>query len=107
MNSEKLTKVIEQAKNDKKNARIAKNHYQAYLNSDCRYLWHCYSNPSKYKEEALYRCYNLMNQLCGTDLRIISYNSMQFTVGFEFVDFETGELMFAYITRDYDRFTYL
>jgi hypothetical protein len=32
---------------------------------------------------------------------------MQFTVGFEFIDFETGALMFAYITKDYDRFTYI
>ena len=107
MNKEFLAKVIKEAKADKKNAKIAKAHYTQYENTHYYNLWDCYTSYSHNKIKAFEYCENLCNMLGGWGLRIISHNMMQFTVGFEFADPNTGELMFAYITRDYDRFTYL
>lgn len=78
--------------------------YIGWKNSDNYELWHVYGSYSSAKINAFNYCERLMNDLKGWGLRIISSNIMQFTVGFEFEHPETGELCFAYITRDYNRF---
>ena len=103
----RLINAVNQAKTDKKNSKIALAHYDAYSRSWLYDLEDCYNNYSQYKRNAYNRCLQLMSDLDGYALRIISHNSMQFTVGFEFADPDTGECMFAYITKDYDRFAYI
>ena len=92
---------------NKRQSKIAKAHYNAYCNSYDTRLYDVYTSYSVYKEQAYNRCVQLMHDLGGWGLAIISHNSMTFTVGFMFCDDETGEIMFAYITRDYDRFCYI
>ena len=86
------------------NNRVAKQHIEAYNNTHHYHLWDCYTNYSRNKEQAFKRCEELCDSLKGWGLRILSYNTMQFTVGFLFMDTQTGVIRFAYITRDYDRF---
>lgn len=69
-------------------------------------LYECYANPSAAKRDAMDYCLRLCRDLNGTDLRIIGYNCMVFSVGFVFTD-ENGRKCFAYITRDYDRYMYI
>lgn len=95
--------TMKQAYYDTQN-KVAQAHIQAYDNSHWYYLWDVYSNYSEYKVQAYNRCIDLMNRLNGWGLRILSYNSNVFTVGFLFADPDTGVIRFAYITRDYDRF---
>ena len=83
--------------------RIAKAQYIHYLRSNARKLSDVYGSYSQFKEEAMERCLKLMRDLNGRDLKIISHNSNYFTVGFMYTDEETGEVMFAYITKDHDR----
>ena len=106
-NNYRLSQAVEQAKTDTKNSKIALAHYDEYTRSWIYDLDDCYESYSQYKRNAYNRCLQLMNDLNGYNLKIISYNCMQFTVGFEFADPETGECMFAYITKDYDRYTYI
>lgn len=87
--------------------RIARQHYADYINSNATDLDDVYSNYSIYKARAYNRCRDLMLDMNGWGLRILSHNSQAFTVGFEYLDSETGEICFAYITKDYDRFTTL
>ena len=85
--------------------------YKSYLNSNYYELYHCYDNYSYYKAIAFENCRDLMQRVNGYGLKIISFNSQCFTVGFigEMVDEKTGaiEKAFFYITRDYDRFIFL
>lgn len=106
MNTNRLEQAIKAAKEDKKNARIAKAHVEAWSNSLDTQLWHVYKSHSIYKEQAFEYCKQLMYDLKGYGLRILSANTTAFTVGFMFFDPETGDEMFAYITKDYDRFCY-
>lgn len=77
--------------------------YKHYLNS--RYynnLYNCYAKPSYHKIKALEYCNELCKKLNGYNLKIISYNCMKFSVGFQFI--QDDILCFAYITKDYDRY---
>ena len=76
--------------------------YNRYTNSTLYRLEDCYNNASCNKYQAMEYCKNLMNKYNGHNLKIIGYNCMQFSVGFEFV--ENGSLCFAFITKDYDRY---
>lgn len=76
--------------------------YEMWEGSNARELGDVYASYSVYKERAMRRCKQLCEDLGGFDLKIVSHNTNMFTVGFEYPDAETGELMFAYITRDYD-----
>lgn len=87
--------------------KTAREHYSAYLKSTSHDLYDVYSSYSIYKARAYNRCRDLMLDMNGWGLRILSHNSQAFTVGFEYPDSETGEICFAYITKDYDRFTTL
>lgn len=88
----------------KANERNASTHYGHYLRSRNTSLWDVYGRFSQAKRNAFDYCVDLMNELNGCDLRIISYNSQAFTVGFLFNHPETGRECFAYITKDYNRF---
>jgi len=106
MNANRLEKAIKAAKEDKKNARIAKAHVGQWRTSKAKSLWDVYGTYSTRKAAAFRYCEDLQRDLNGSALRILSANSQAFTVGFFFKDPETGEGMFAYITKDYDRFCY-
>ena len=106
MNTNRLEQAIKAAKEDKKNAKIAGKQFDRWLNSNAYRLEDVYNSYSVFKARAYQYCKELMWDLQGWGLKILSANSQAFTVGFEFVDPETSELMFAYITKDYDRFCY-
>ena len=77
--------------------------YKHYLQSNNgNNLYNCYNKPSCNKIRAMQYCEDLCTKYNGTDLTIIGYNCMQFSVGFLF--YEDGKNYFAYITKDYDRF---
>ena len=84
--------------------KLLRGAYESWKRSTDYELWHVYDNYSDAKYNALEYCRELKYQLGGRRLRIVSHNTMQFTVGFEFDHPRTGELCFAYITRDYNRF---
>ena len=87
------------------NSKIIKNALENYKRSEYSELWQVYGKCSKDKYDAMECCKRLMHELNGSKMRIISHNPWTFSVGFQYVDSETGVLMFAYITRDYDRCT--
>ena len=76
--------------------------YNQYKNS--RYsdnLYDCYNQPSWNKVNAMVYCRKLCDQYNGYNLKIIGFNNMQFSVGFECM--QDNELCFVYITKSYDR----
>ena len=86
------------------NNRTAESVIAHYERSTDRHRWDVYERPSRYKELAFRECEELMYYLDGFDLRIIGHNCMQFSVGFQFTDPETGVVRFCYCTRDYTRY---
>lgn len=91
-------------KADRRTARAAAEH--AYNNRRWTYsdIYKAYEKPSAAKLAAWERCKRLCRDMDGFDMLISSKNTMKFSVVFSFTDAETGELCYAYITRDYDRF---
>lgn len=85
--------------------RIAKEHYEDYKRATASELWEVYGRFSRAKINALDYCKSLKFKMNGRNGRIISANTFQFSYGFEYDDPDTGALCFAYITKDYDRFT--
>lgn len=75
--------------------------YTRYKNSDLYRLEDCYDNHSYAKQGAYNYCIGLVNKYNGFAPKIIGYNCMNFSFGFEYID-EDG-LHFVYITKDYDR----
>lgn len=67
-------------------------------------IWYAYEKPSVDKCRAWQYCKELRDKYHGYDLLIASKNTFFFTAVFKFADPKTGELSYAYITRDYDRF---
>lgn len=92
------------SRKDQKIARAAAEY--AYSNRRWTYedIFEAYNNPSAAKIRAWHRCQDLCRRMHGTNLIISSRNTMKFSVVFMFPDEETGELCYAYITADYDRF---
>ena len=90
------------------NNKQIKQAYKQYAKSDLYSLEHCYNSFSYAKQQAWNYCKELENEYDGYNLKIIGYNSMQFSVGFvgEISDVITGELKkaFFYITKSYDRY---
>ena len=83
------------------NKRI-KSAYERHQNSHLYGLSDCYKNPSRNKFDAYLACRNLMRKYEGFDFRIISYNSMIFTVGF--FGYLNNRLNFFYITPENIRY---
>lgn len=85
-------------------SKLLRSAYERWQKSTDYELWNVYDNYSYNKEKAMGYCRELQFSFDGRGLKIISHNTMAFTVGFEFDHPKTGELCFAYITRDYKRF---
>lgn len=66
-----------------------------------------YDSWSAAKERAYDYCRRLCEDLNGWDFCITGSNCMTFSVMFDFEHPDTGELMRAYITKDYNRVYYL
>ena len=78
--------------------------YERYEESTDTELWQVYGRYSHAKRNAMEYCRELCYKLDGHGLRIISHNTMCFSVGFEFTNPTNGAECFAYITRDNNRF---
>lgn len=76
--------------------------HKRYVFSDDVELRDVYGRYSDAKRKAYKRCRELFESVGGECFNIVSANTFQFTVGFEFEDRETGDRYFAYITRCYD-----
>lgn len=82
------------------NRRTALKAYEAYKRSTARSLEDVYGRYSKAKDDAWTYCINLLLDLGGYDLKVISANGYQFTAGFMFE--ENDKLMFMYISKSHD-----
>lgn len=75
--------------------------YIQYQNSSNGSLNDVYKKYSHRKKSGYEYCVKLMNEYHGSDLRILSYSTYEFTVGF--IGYIENKKYFFYITRDYDR----
>lgn len=66
-----------------------------------------YERPSAAKRHAFAYCKKLCDAYGGWDFCISAHNCMTFSVMFDFMHPETGELMRAYITKTYNHAYYL
>ena len=82
------------------NRRLALKNYDAYLKSTTCELSQAYGRYSPAKLKAWNYCKELMWDLQGHGLKIISHNGYQFTAGFMFE--ENGKEMFMYISKAHD-----
>ena len=69
-------------------------------------IWQAYDKPSDRKVAAWHDCEHMCWDCDGYGLCITGANCMTFSVMFDFVHPETGELMRAHITRDYNHLYY-
>ena len=79
---------------------LAREH-RRYVCSDDETLRDVYGRYSSAKDKAYRYCSDLFEQMGGECFRIVSANTFQFTVGFEF-NSDDGKRYFAYITKTYD-----
>ena len=70
-------------------------------------IWQAYDKPSGLKVAAWHKCENMCRELDGWGLCITAAGCQTFSVMFDFANPETGELMRAHITRDYNHLYYL
>ena len=84
------------------NEAMARANIKKYERSTARTLSDVYKSFSDAKWFAYDYCLNLMDEYDGFDLRIISANTFIFTVGFRFIDPETGVVKFMYITPEHN-----
>lgn len=82
-----------------------KSAFERHQNSIKFELHDAYKSPSDNKYMALEECRLIMQNHNGFDLRIISYNTFTFTVGF--FGYIENELNFFYITADKIRYTHI
>ena len=94
----------------KKDRRIARRAAEwAYSDRNWKHyhdIYEAYKNPSIYKVRAWNRCKDLCARMNGWGLTISAAGVQTFSVVFSYPDEVTGEICYAYITRDYDRFCY-
>lgn len=86
-------------------AKVIKNAYNNYFNSNLCTLYDCYTNFSYNKQRAYDYCLSLMAKYNGQAGCIIGYNCMVFSFGF--IGEYDGKQAFFYITRDYDRYIFI
>lgn len=86
-------------------AQNIKGAYTQYMHSNVYTLDDCYNNYSCYKRAAYHYCLDLMHKYNGHSLKIISYNTTQFTAGF--IGTVEGREAFVYITKSYDRYIFI
>ena len=82
--------------------KTAKAKIPMYDRSNWYSLSDAYTSYSYRKERAWDYCVHKMIEYNGMGLKVISRNTNFFTAGFVFYDEETGDLMFYYITANYD-----
>lgn len=82
--------------------RSAKNHIGKYEVSEMYSIRHAYNKPSYAKRLAWLHCYAECDRYNGHDLKIISFNTFNFTAGFLYEDSETGVVMFRYISPSFE-----
>lgn len=82
----------------------ARDYYRRMRSSSAEELSDVYENYSSAKRRAYEYCSGLCKKYNGTDFRIVAHNTMAFTVAFEGVLPESGEVGIFVITRDYDYF---
>ena len=70
-------------------------------------IYGAYCKPSRFKVAAWNDCKRMALRLGARDICICGVNSQTFGVMFDFVHPDTGELMRAHITRDYNHLYYL
>ena len=103
-NTNKAEKVADYFSTNTARTKVAKAAYSWYQKqsihtSDLSYY---YVRHSSAKDAAMNYCKDLMYRFNGYGLSILSYNCQTFAVGFEFINPEDGNVMFAYITRAYN-----
>lgn len=86
----------------KQQEKIAKANIERWKNTQERDLYDVYKNPSLAKRRAWRYCENLCASLGGHGLKVVGFNCMKFSAGFEFINDKTGELMYMHITPSYD-----
>ena len=77
---------------------------KTYVSSN---IWEAYVKPSGRKVAAWHDCENMCRALDGFGLCITGAGCQTFSVMFDFAHPETGELMRAHITRDYNHLYHL
>lgn len=82
--------------------RQAKNHYKAWERSEDYALEFVYNSFSNAKARAWRYCREKQAELNGYDLKVISYNCMVFTAGFEYYDEKAKAVKFYYIAPTFD-----
>lgn len=86
---------------NKYRTRMAIANFERWLNSTAYGLDYVYDRYSHNKAVAWRYCEDLCNKYHGYGLKVISYNTFQFTCGFSYID-DNGTQMFMYITPSYD-----
>ena len=70
-------------------------------------IWQAYDRPSERKVAAWHGCESMCRDCDGFGLCITAAGCQTFSVMFDFAHPDTGVLMRAYITRDYNHLYYL
>ena len=85
-------------------SKIIKGAYSQYITHPNQTLYDVFKNPSDAKRE-IYAYWKYVNlpAMHGYNLSVISGNCQNFTLGFLYPDQTTGEIMFAYITKENHR----
>lgn len=70
-------------------------------------IWQAYGRPSARKVAAWHDCEAMCRECAGYGLCITAVGCQTFSVMFDFMNPDTGELMRAHITRDHNHLYYL
>lgn len=76
--------------------------FPRYVKSAYNTIYDAYKKPSRDKWRAWNHCRNLCNAFGGFNLKVISKNTYMFTAGFQYIDEDSGEERFMYITPSYE-----
>ena len=87
------------------NTQQIRNAKRVHATAEYSELWQVYGQYSRAKERAMLYCKELMAIYKGKDLRILSWNTFTFSVGF-YGEYD-GKPAFFYITANNDRCMYL
>lgn len=82
-------------------SKIIKQAYQNYISQTTKKdLYDFFKQPSDNKRQIYWHWqYTILPKMHGYDLAVLGGNCQDFTLGFLYPDKDTGEIMFAYITK--------
>ena len=83
-------------------SRQAIANFPRYINSNYHSIFDVYSKPSRDKLKAWEHCKNLCNTFDGYNLKVISKNTWKFTAGFEYIEEDSGQERFMFISPNYE-----